>query len=85
MTYVTSDWDFWELLWPQVFRGIGLMFAIMPVTNTALGTLPTGTREERLRPVQPDAQSRRRDRACRDQHLRSTTAWICISRACMRR
>jgi len=41
MTYVTSDWDFWELLWPQVFRGIGLMFAIIPVTNTALGTLPT--------------------------------------------
>jgi DHA2 family multidrug resistance protein len=39
MTYVTSDWDFWELLWPQVFRGIGLMFAIVPVTNTALGTL----------------------------------------------
>jgi DHA2 family multidrug resistance protein len=41
MTYVTSDWDFWELLWPQIFRGIGLMFAIIPVTNTALGTLPT--------------------------------------------
>ena len=40
MTYLTSDWDFWELLWPQVFRGIGLMFAIIPVTNTALGTLP---------------------------------------------
>jgi len=40
MTYVTHDWDFWELLWPQVFRGIGLMFAIVPVTNTALGTLP---------------------------------------------
>jgi DHA2 family multidrug resistance protein len=40
MTYVTSDWDFWELLWPQIFRGIGLMFAIIPVTNTALGTLP---------------------------------------------
>jgi MFS transporter, DHA2 family, multidrug resistance protein len=39
MTYVTSDWDFWELLWPQIFRGIGLMFAIVPVTNTALGTL----------------------------------------------
>jgi MFS transporter, DHA2 family, multidrug resistance protein len=39
MTYVTHDWDFWELLWPQVFRGIGLMFAIVPVTNTALGTL----------------------------------------------
>ena len=40
MTYVTSDWDFWELMWPQVFRGVGLMFAIIPVTNTALGTLP---------------------------------------------
>ena len=40
MTYVTKDWDFWELLWPQVFRGVGLMFAIIPVTNTALGTLP---------------------------------------------
>jgi len=40
MTYVTADWDFWELLWPQVFRGVGLMFAIIPVTNTALGTLP---------------------------------------------
>jgi len=40
MTHLTSDWDFWELLWPQVFRGVGLMFAIIPVTNTALGTLP---------------------------------------------
>ncbi len=40
MTYVTSDYDFWELLWPQVFRGVGLMFAIIPVTNTSLGTLP---------------------------------------------
>jgi MFS transporter, DHA2 family, multidrug resistance protein len=40
MTFVTSDWDFWELLWPQIFRGVGLMFAIIPVTNTALGTLP---------------------------------------------
>ncbi len=40
MTYVTRDWDFWELLSPQVLRGIGLMLAIVPVTNTALGTLP---------------------------------------------
>jgi MFS transporter, DHA2 family, multidrug resistance protein len=39
MTYVTKDWDFWELLWPQIFRGLGLIFAIVPVTNTALGTL----------------------------------------------
>src|SRR5689334_18361056 len=40
MTYMTKDWDFWELLWPQIFRGVGLMFSIVPVTNTALGTLP---------------------------------------------
>jgi DHA2 family multidrug resistance protein len=39
MTSITRDWDFWELLWPQIFRGVGLMFAIIPVTNTALGTL----------------------------------------------
>ncbi len=40
MTYVTRDWDFWELLWPQIFRGVGLMFAIIPINNIALGTLP---------------------------------------------
>jgi DHA2 family multidrug resistance protein len=40
MTWLTRDWDFWELLWPQIFRGLGLIFAIVPVTNTALGTLP---------------------------------------------
>jgi MFS transporter, DHA2 family, multidrug resistance protein len=40
MFYVTKDWDFWELLWPQIFRGVGLMFAMIPVTNTSLGTLP---------------------------------------------
>jgi MFS transporter, DHA2 family, multidrug resistance protein len=39
MHYVTKDWDFWELFWPQVFRGVGLMCAMIPVTNTALGTL----------------------------------------------
>jgi MFS transporter, DHA2 family, multidrug resistance protein len=40
MHYLTKDWDFWELFWPQIFRGVGLMAAIVPVTNTALGTLP---------------------------------------------
>jgi DHA2 family multidrug resistance protein len=39
MHYLTKDWDFWELFWPQVFRGIGLMSAMIPVTNVALGTL----------------------------------------------
>ena len=40
MTFVTGDWDFWELFWPQVFRGFGLIFSIVTVTNTALSTLP---------------------------------------------
>ena len=40
MTYLTKDWDFWQIFWPQIFRGMGLMFAMVPVTNTALGTLP---------------------------------------------
>lgn len=37
---VTREWDFWELFWPQVFRGIGLMLAMVPINNIALGTLP---------------------------------------------
>jgi DHA2 family multidrug resistance protein len=40
MTWVTKDWDFYELIWPQIFRGVGLMFAIIPINNIALGTLP---------------------------------------------
>jgi DHA2 family multidrug resistance protein len=39
MTAMTSDWDFWELLWPQILRGVGAMLAIVPITNAALGTL----------------------------------------------
>jgi DHA2 family multidrug resistance protein len=39
MTYVTQDWDFAQLLWPQIFRGAGMMMAIVPITNLALGTL----------------------------------------------
>jgi MFS transporter, DHA2 family, multidrug resistance protein len=40
MTYLTKDWDFWELFWPQIFRGVGLMIAMIPINNIALGTLP---------------------------------------------
>jgi MFS transporter, DHA2 family, multidrug resistance protein len=39
MTYLTKDFDFGELFMPQVLRGIGLMFAMVPITNLALGTL----------------------------------------------
>lgn len=37
---ITRDWDFWELLWPQVLRGCSIMIAMVPVNNIALGTLP---------------------------------------------
>ena len=40
MTGLTKDWDFYELLWPQIFRGVGMMLAIVPITNVAIGTLP---------------------------------------------
>ena len=40
MTGLTADWDFWELLWPQIWRGVGLMCAMIPINNMALGTLP---------------------------------------------
>jgi MFS transporter, DHA2 family, multidrug resistance protein len=40
LTSITSDWDFAQVFVPQVLRGVGLMFAIVPITNLALGTLP---------------------------------------------
>ncbi len=40
MTFMTADWDFWELFWPQVCRGAGMMTTMIPVQNVALGTLP---------------------------------------------
>ena len=39
-SFVTVDWDFWELLWPQIFRGVGLMLSMVPINLLALGTLP---------------------------------------------
>ncbi len=36
----TSDWDFWDLLIPQVLRGFSLMCAMVPINNVALGTVP---------------------------------------------
>jgi len=40
MTFITRDYDFYELLVPQILRGIGMMLAMVPVNNIALGTLP---------------------------------------------
>lgn len=39
MSKLTADWDFWELLVPQIFRGVSLMLCMVPINNLALGTL----------------------------------------------
>jgi DHA2 family multidrug resistance protein len=39
MTSITKDYDFDELLLPQILRGIGMMCAMVPTNNVALGTL----------------------------------------------
>ena len=36
---VTKDWDFYELLLPQILRGSGMMFSMIPITNMSLATL----------------------------------------------
>ncbi len=37
---ITSQWGFWELMLPQVMRGLSLMFCMVPINLVALGTLP---------------------------------------------
>ena len=39
VTGLTKDWDFGELLWPQILRGVSLMLCMVTVNNIALGTL----------------------------------------------
>ncbi|WP_394155172.1 DHA2 family efflux MFS transporter permease subunit [Loktanella salsilacus] len=40
LTGLTADWDFQELMWPQIIRGMSLMLCMVPINNLALGTLP---------------------------------------------
>ena len=40
MSHMTADWDFYELLVPQILRGCSLMICMVPINNLALGTLP---------------------------------------------
>src|ERR1700682_2607364 len=40
MTWITKEYDFYELLVPQILRGIGMMFALVPTNTIRLGTLP---------------------------------------------
>ena len=37
---LTADWDFNEFVVPQILRGMGYMFTIIPANILALGTLP---------------------------------------------
>jgi len=37
---ITVDWDFYELLVPQILRGASLMLCMVPINNLSLGTLP---------------------------------------------
>lgn len=37
---ITKDWDFYELLIPQILRGFCMMMCMVPINNLALGTLP---------------------------------------------
>jgi DHA2 family multidrug resistance protein len=36
LSFVTSDWSFDEFLWPQVLRGAGLMFCMVPANVIAM-------------------------------------------------
>ena len=40
LTGMTAEWDFQELLLPQILRGMSLMICMVPINNLALGTLP---------------------------------------------
>ena len=40
VTRLDANWDFNELLIPQILRGVSLMLCMVPITNLALGTLP---------------------------------------------
>ena len=39
MTGITKEYDFYELLVPQILRGVGIMCAMVPANTIALGTL----------------------------------------------
>lgn len=40
MTPLTKDWDFYQLLLPQIVRGMSMMCCMVAINNVALGTMP---------------------------------------------
>ena len=67
-TPITHDWGWRELLLPQAFRGFSQQFAVAPTVTLTLGGAGAGAAEAGVGAVQPDAQSRRRDRHRRVRH-----------------
>ena len=59
--------DYQEMFWPQVVRGVGIMLPVAADADRARRSA-AGRGRRRQRPVQPDAQSRRRDRHRSDRH-----------------
>lgn len=39
LSKVTAEWGYWQLFWPQVARGAGIMLAMAPINVITLGTL----------------------------------------------
>ena len=80
-SFVTVDWDFYELLWPQVFRGVGLMLSMVPINTLALGTMPP----QKIKNASGLFNLMRNLGApsgLRSSTRCSTTAWICICSGC---
>ena len=84
MTYLTKDWDFWELFWPQVFRGVGLMMAIDPDQQHRARHAAARAREERLGPLSISCAISAARSGSRRSPRSSTTAPTCTWRACTR-
>ncbi len=40
MSQLTADWQFGEMLIPQILRGCSMMLCMVPINNLTLGTLP---------------------------------------------
>lgn len=39
LSHMTSEWGYWQLFWPQIARGSGMMLAMAPLNVISLGTL----------------------------------------------
>ncbi len=66
--FQTRNTDFNEMFWPQIIRGVAIMFCLLPPTRLALGSLSESQVPDASGPLQPDAQSGRRHRHRADRY-----------------